>query len=178
MNRITLSGLAGTGKSTVGKLLAEKLNYTFISIGNYSREYALTEYGLTINEFQLLCKKDKSIDQKLDKKFGEDCNHQNNIVVDYRLGFHFVKNAFNVLLKVSDEIAIQRIQAADRKHETIDIASINARNHEMRQRFIDFYHLDFTDERNFHLVVDTDTLAPEEIANLLIDKFKDYEKSF
>lgn len=35
--RISISGLAGSGKSTVGKLLSEKLNYEFVSVGNYSR---------------------------------------------------------------------------------------------------------------------------------------------
>ena len=171
MDRITLSGLAGTGKSTIGKLLSKRLEYEFISMGNYSREYAMKNYGLTINEFQTICMEDKSIDKKLDEKFREDCNSRNNIVVDYRLGFYFVKEAFHILLKVSDQTAVKRIQAAARTNESVDIHSINARNKEMKQRFIDFYNLDFTDEGNFHLVVDTDTLLPDEITDLIIDKF-------
>ena len=49
--KITLSGFAGTGKSTVGKMIQEKLNFEFISIGNYTRNYAKETYGMTINEF-------------------------------------------------------------------------------------------------------------------------------
>lgn len=49
--KITLSEVVASGKSTVGKLLAEQLGYKFISIGNKTRERAERE-GLTIFEFQ------------------------------------------------------------------------------------------------------------------------------
>jgi len=42
--RITLSGFAGTGKSTVGKILANELEFEFISVGDFSREFAEKEY--------------------------------------------------------------------------------------------------------------------------------------
>lgn len=103
--RITLSGFAGSGKSTVGKILCDKLDYKFVSVGDSSREIA-KERGLTINEFQEECKKDPKLDDLIDNKFTQLCNESNNIVADYRLGFHFIKNAFHVLLKISDEITL------------------------------------------------------------------------
>jgi len=48
-----MSGKAGSGKGTVSKLLAEKLDYKYISIGNMKRELATT-MGLTISEFNAL----------------------------------------------------------------------------------------------------------------------------
>jgi len=47
---ITMSGKNGSGKGTVSKLLAEKLGYEYISIGNMKRELA-TAMGMTISEF-------------------------------------------------------------------------------------------------------------------------------
>jgi len=48
-----MSGKAGSGKGTITKLLADKLAYTHISIGNMKRELATT-MGLTISEFNAL----------------------------------------------------------------------------------------------------------------------------
>jgi len=176
MNKITLSGFAGTGKSTVGKILQNRLNYEFVSVGNFSREFAQRKFGLTINEFQEKCKKGPELDDLIDEKFKQFCNETENIVADYRLGFYFVRNAFNVLLKVSDTVAVERIQNADRKKENTDIASIQKRNQEMRQRFIDKYGVDFTNENNYDLVIDTDKLTPEEIAEKITSRMQHIEK--
>jgi len=173
--KITISGLAGTGKSTVGKLLADKINYSYFSIGDFSREIAKSK-GLTINEFQIQCKKDKSLDRLIDKAFLKKCNFSKNIVIDYRLGFHFVKEAINILLTVSDEIAVDRIQNAKRKNESINAISIQKRNNDMKNRFIKTYNIDFTDKNNYHLVIDTDNKSPNEVIILIINKLTIFKK--
>jgi cytidylate kinase len=38
--KITIFGLAGSGTSTIGKLLCEKLGYKFMSSGNIMRSWA------------------------------------------------------------------------------------------------------------------------------------------
>jgi predicted cytidylate kinase len=169
MNRkITLSGNAGSGKSTVGKLIAQKLGYEFVSVGDFSRKYAEKEFGLSINEFQGKCKQLPELDDLIDKKFKEHCNKHDSIVADYRLGFKFVENAFHVLLKVSDEMAFLRIRQSNRKQEDTDLENIKERNRTMRQRFIDKYGVDFTDESNYNLVIDTDSTNPNAILDLII----------
>ncbi|MDR0612972.1 MAG: cytidylate kinase family protein [Dysgonamonadaceae bacterium] len=170
--KITLSGNIGTGKSTVGKLLAEKSGYKFISVGNFSREFAQKEFGLTINEFQEKCKQQPELDDLIDQKFKQYCNEHDNIVADYRLGFHFIENSFNILLKVSENVSVQRVQSANRKTEFVDTGSIRQRNQEMKQRFIDKYHVDFTDESNYNLVIDTDESSPETIINTIINSYE------
>ncbi len=176
--KITLSGFAGTGKSTVGKILQKKLDFEFISIGNYSRDFAKSKYGLNINEFQEKCKKEPQLDKQIDEYFKEYCNHHDKIIVDYRLGFKFVNNSFNVLLTVSDKIAAERIKNANRKDENISSEGIKDRNTKMRQRFINLYNVDFTDEKNYHLTVNTDDLTPENVADLIIEKFKNTISNF
>ena len=174
MNKITLSGFAGTGKSTAGEILRDKLEYEFVSVGDFSRDYA-QKMGLTINEFQKKCEKEPELDDLIDEKFKQLCNEKENIVADYRLGFHFVKNAFNVLLKVSDKVAAERIKKANRKKESTDIESIKKRNQEMKQRFIDKYGIDFTNENNYDLVINTDQTR-ENIAETIISQMQNIEK--
>ena len=52
--RITISGKAGSGKSTVAKLLSEKLNLRHYSIGDLMRAIA-DEKGLNLLELNKIC---------------------------------------------------------------------------------------------------------------------------
>jgi|GEM_PF-1428927 ATP-dependent DNA helicase RecG len=49
--KIVLTGNAGSGKSTVGKMLAERLGVDFLSIGDICRKKAVS-LGMDINQFQ------------------------------------------------------------------------------------------------------------------------------
>ncbi|WP_036448684.1 (d)CMP kinase [Mycoplasmoides pirum] len=53
MFQIAIDGPAGSGKSTIAKLLATKLNFVYISTGKYYRTYAyiIKKFNLTIDEF-------------------------------------------------------------------------------------------------------------------------------
>lgn len=179
MKIITLSGMAGSGKSTIGKLLAEKLDWEFVSIGNYSREYALDKFNLNINEFQAYCKEHPEVDQEIDKHFINKINSTRNIVVDYRLGHLFINEALHVYLDVSEEEAINRLLKAKR-HKEFDQqdpifikGEMNKRNDAMRKRFIDIYGADFTDINNYDLIINTDNYPIfNDIANLIIAQLK------
>lgn len=171
-NKITLSGFAGSGKSTIGKLIQEELKFEFISVGNYSREFAKKNYGMTINEFQEQCKTNPALDKSIDEKFTKECNSKENIIIDYRLGFHFINNAFHVLLTVSDKNASKRIGLDKRTNEVISTRAIKSRNKAMRDRFQKNYLIDFTNKNNYDLVIDTDNLTPTEITSLIVKQYQ------
>jgi len=168
--KITLSGKAGAGKSTVGKILAQKLDFEFISIGNWTREYALKNYNMNINQFQEYCSLHPEVDKLIDIKMSENCNLKDNIIIDYRLGFHFIKNSLNIYLNVSDAIAFERINIANRINEDITKDDIDKRNQEMCFRFIKTYGVDINNLKNYDLVINTDQLTPEQIVNKIIVK--------
>lgn len=64
---ITIFGLTGTGTSTCGKILAQKLNYDFLSTGNLIRKMA-QERNMSLNEPEEEMKEDTKIDIEFDKK--------------------------------------------------------------------------------------------------------------
>lgn len=157
--KITLSGCVGSGKTTVGKLLATKLQYDFISIGNKTRRFADT-HGMTITQFQEKCLSNPEIDRKIDLEFSSECNIAENLVIDYRLGFKFVINAFHIFLKVSEETAIARLKDANREKETYE--TISQRNDFFKNQFLNTYGVDYTIPKNYDLIVDVEQFSSAE----------------
>jgi cytidylate kinase len=103
----------------------------------------------------------------------ESCNLKNNLIIDYRLGFHFIKNSFNIYLNVTDAVAFARINNANRINEDITKDDIDKRNQEMCFRFIKTYGVDINNLKNYDLVINTDQLTPEQIVKKIIVKLND-----
>ena len=171
--KIILSGNAGSGKSTVGKMLAERLGVNFLSVGDICREKAIS-MGMDINQFQEYLKSYPNFDIEMDGYIAEYARKQTNYVLDYRLGFHFVPESFKVLLQVSEKTALHRILSRNGKDEYFSyglvdekILLLRTRNELMRQRFIEIYSVDFCVESHYDLVIDSDTRSPNEIVELI-----------
>ena len=64
---ITISGTSGSGKSTVGQLLKEKLKMNYIYSGQIFRETA-KKYKMSLEEFGKYCENNENIDKELDEK--------------------------------------------------------------------------------------------------------------
>jgi len=166
--RITLSGEVASGKSTIGKILAEKLNYTFVSIGNKTREFAKSQ-GKSIVEFQRECLTNSNIDKQIDQQFSDECNASENLIIDYRLGFKFILNAFHIYLKISADTATERLLNANRNNETHE--TISEQNATFKNQFLNAYQIDFTAEENYNLIIDVEDFeTPEKLAEYILDK--------
>lgn len=152
-SRITLSGEVASGKTKIGELLAKELGYKFVSLGNKTRELAAS-MGLSIVEFQEYCFQHPEMDLKLDREFAAECNNEKGLIIDYRMGYKFIEDSFNVFLKVSPETAIERLKKANRENETHE--TIEKRNNSFKNQFLNAYGEDYTDKNNYDLVIDTD----------------------
>ena len=64
---ISISGTPGSGKSTVGEILAKRLGFEHYSMGDFQRSLA-QEKGITILELLELEKKDPKLDKRVDEK--------------------------------------------------------------------------------------------------------------
>ncbi len=165
---IILSGKAGSGKTSVGHLLARSLDYEFLSMGNFSRDHARTYHDMDINQFQDYCKAHPDVDAQLDDWFVRDITTKvaagHRLVVDYRLGVHFFPKARSIFLEVSDAVAAYRVTA--RKDETGE--TVEARNENMRHRLLAAYGFDFTDLSKYKLTICTDLLGEAEVLTAII----------
>jgi radical S-adenosyl methionine domain-containing protein 2 len=168
--KITLSGEVASGKTTVGKIIANRIGFEFTSIGEKTRLKA-ESLGLSIAEFQRKCLSNPKLDREMDAAFSKHCNSTNDLIIDYRLGFHFVRDSFHVFLRVSEKTAIERVKNAGRSNETH--ITVSERNQSFRQQFLSTYNVDYTKQDCYDLIVDVeDFKGPEEIADYILTQLR------
>ncbi len=168
---ITISGDPGAGKSSVAERVAERLGYRYVSIGILMRELAKRR-GITLLALGEQAKTDPSIDRYLDdhqRKLGDD----DRVVIDSRLGFHFVPESFKVFLSVSDEVAAQRVHGNRREDVAGQdfskvLADLRERKHLEYLRYRKHYGVDLSDRSRFDLVIETDGKGIEEIVGQIL----------
>jgi len=173
---ITLSGKAGSGKSTVAKQLAKKLKLKHYSIGDIMRQIA-KERNVSLNELSKLAEKDKTIDLELDKKQIE-LRDKNDFIIDGRLTAYFLPFAdLKVFLDCIDKTRTERILKEKRKDEksksiTELIKKIKQREQSERKRYEKLYKIDYYDQKFYDLMIDTTNLSIEEVVDNIMEVVK------
>ena len=189
---ITIAGKLGSGKSTTANRVAETLGFTRASTGDFMR-FMASERGMTLEELSVIAETDSSIDAELDdhnKKIGE----REGVVLDSRLGFHFIPDSFKVFLDLDSRVAAKRI-LKDKEHnpnrhqeskngfdtEEAIVESIESRLASERKRYKEKYGIeDQTAHENFDLVIDTG--SPEYDGNIqgvvdrVVESFKEWSR--
>lgn len=176
---ITISGLPGSGKGTVGKRVAKALGYTYLSVGGMLGEIA-SELGITINDLLKKGEKDPSADHKVDdhqRRIGEE---RDNIVVDGRLSWYFIPHSFKVYIKVDLEEGARRIwkdrdNRPDEKYSSLKETEekLQERIEMEKTRYIKMYKgINPHDERHYDYVLDTTSLTIEGATGTLLDRIR------
>jgi len=180
--RITISGKAGSGKSTVAKLLSEKLKLKHYSIGDLMRAMAI-EKGMALLELNKLAERDKSIDFELDNKLKELGKKKDNFVVDGRLTAFFIPKAeVRVFLRTNDKVRAGRI-LKDKRHQEKGksikevVVNIGKREESEKKRYQKYYGVNYLDKNLYNLMIDTTKLSPDEVVGKIIKFVKSKQKS-
>ena len=170
---ITIGGRAGSGKSTIVKLLAKKLDLNHYSIGDLQRNIA-REKGVSLLELSKMEEEDPSIDKELDdeqKRLGED---EDNFAIDGRLCHIFIPNAKKVFLDASESIRANRLLGDNREGKDLKEIKSNMSKREASEvkRFKEYYDVDPYDKSKYDIVINTDKLSPEEIVEEIVNQTK------
>ena len=172
--KITIFGFAGSGTSTIGKLLAEKLNYKFMSSGNIMRELA-NKKNLSIEDFEKeFCESDFNFDFELDNKvkgFGEK---NNNFIFESRMAWNFIPHSFKIYLKCSEQIRYKRICEREEKNfnEIKKITEFREKKFFNRMKKIYPKIIFPPNEKNFDFFINVEKILPDEIIQKILEKLK------
>ncbi|MEI7649060.1 MAG: AAA family ATPase, partial [Methanomicrobiales archaeon] len=90
--RITVSGLPGSGTTSLSRYLSERHGFSLISAGEVFRQLA-REHHMELAEFGRLAEADSSFDKMIDARQKEIAGQQDNIIVEGRLSGWMVENA-------------------------------------------------------------------------------------
>jgi len=172
---VTISGHAGSGKSTVAKELAKKLEYKHYSNGDFMRQMAV-ERDVTLIELSRMAETDKSIDKEIDDRQIKIGKEEDNFIIDSRLGWHFMPDAVKIFLTVDAEVAYNRIYSDKSDKRDVEkisdkdklISEILERRKSENKRYKEYYGIDQEDLSNYDLLIDTSEMTVEQIVENIL----------
>ncbi len=170
--KITIFGLAGTGKTTAGKSLAEMLGYEYKSSGNMFRELAQSK-GMTVNELDKASLTTDEYDKWLDEHVESYGKENDNFVFESRLAWHFIPDSFKIRLYCDFDERVQRI--AGRENKNIEIAKSETldREEHIFERYKNYYKIENIDSpENFDLNINTTNTSPKRVLEIINEVLK------
>ena len=171
--KITLSGTLGSGKSTVGKLLAAQLNIPFFSTGMFFRDFAKVR-DMDALQANLNAEDNREIDDYVDGRILALDAELDSFILDSRMAWHFVKAPTRFYLHADPRIAAQRV-FRDRSRDTesyvnIDeaVEKIAERAASEQKRYLGLYGVDISELANYQHRIDTTQADPDAIADCIV----------
>jgi cytidylate kinase len=172
MVSITISGMPGSGKSTVAELLKDKLGLRYVYSGMIFRETA-KKYNMSLEEFGKYCEKNSKIDKELDDRQLEILR-EGGVILEGRLsGWLAHRNkipAFKVSLVADLDTRAQRIVKREEGSIEKRKKEILERERSEFLRYKKYYKIDIKDNSIYDLVIDTKDKTPEDIVDIIIEK--------
>jgi len=196
---ITISGSAGSGKSTMARIMLKKLNAKRVYVGGIRRELARSK-GMSLEELNVYGQKHPETDVDVDKaaaaKARELSLDGSNVIVEGRVMYHFLPESLKIFLKTDVTVAAKRIflemqdeEAKAKRNEGEPQSveelekSILRREESDAMRYKKYYGIDHRLESNYDYVLDTTDLSVEQVTDKVMEfleskKVKIQEKAY
>ncbi len=176
--KISLAGDLGSGKSTVGKILAEKLGAEVYSTGTIQRAIAL-KMGMTTLQLNQYMETHPEIDGMIDDGLRALEHEDKKLIIDSRMAWHFVPSSFSVYMAADPYISAERIMNAGRESEPFSsveeaVRSVTDRRKSEMIRYTHLYGVNIKDLENYDYVIDTSYVSPETVAEHILAHFEKY----
>jgi len=165
---ITVSGLYGSGKTTVSRILAKKLGLRYVCTGSIVRKLA-ADNGMSLIDFEKkIAEKDKKYDKMVDDMQRQEAK-AGDVVIDSRLGGWFVDANLKVWLDAPVSVRSQRVSV--RENVSVEEAKkrIIERDGSDVERYKNYYKIDLNDTSVYDMIIDTSKLSPEEIVSKILE---------
>lgn len=159
-----MSGWSGTGKSTLAKKLAKRLNLEYFSVGNWFRKKAKAA-GKDIADFMKDAPKDMhlQVDNHV-KQIARD----SNVVIDARLAGWMAEDAnFKIFLTAPVEVRAERAAGRNSTERAEERKHIIKRDDQDCKNYKRIYGIDLRDLSVYDLVLNTARLNADEVADIV-----------
>lgn len=169
---ISFCGPAGSGKSTMAKMLSKKLDWPRYYIGGIRRQKA-AERGMTLAEYNKLGEMSPETDIEVDeyqKKLGET---EDNFIIEGRTSWHFIPHSLKIYIDVDEEIGASRVftslQEKNERNEDSELKTVAdvLASHQKRKisdikRYKKYYNFDVYDKSNYDFIINSSNQSKEE----------------
>lgn len=167
---VTVGGLAGTGTSTLSRLLAAHLDLPYTYAGALFRQEAARR-DMSLAEFGELCQRDPSVDRSLDER-QLALLREGGVLLEGRmagwLAEHHGVEAFTVWVVCEEEVRMQRIAQRDGGDPDEQRARTREREASEHRRFLEYHGADLRELSIYDLVLDSTELAPTALAEAVL----------
>lgn len=160
---ITISGLAGSGTTTVGDQLGVRLGWAYLNAGAVFRGLA-QEAGLSLAELGRRAEANGCIDRQLDERLVAQARERAPVVVEGRLTGWMAQRhqlpALKVWLQAARAVRAERVGQREGKPRAQALAETRQREASEAQRFAAHHQIAISDLSVYDLVVDTECCDP------------------
>lgn len=166
--RITVSGLPGSGTTSLARHISDTLHTGMISAGEVFRQMA-QEYGMDLAAFGKRAESDPSFDRLIDERQREIARSHDDIVVEGRLSGWFVTEAdLKIWLFAPLECRVARIQTRDAVADRAAAAQMTRERESCEaQRYRSYYGIDIDDMSPYHLILNSEHWSVGELGALV-----------
>ncbi len=175
---ISISGLHGTGKSTIAKLMAERLGILYYSTGQAFRDLA-KEKKMSLEEYTNFVENHPDVDKDLDNKV-VNMAKKGNIIIDSQLSGHILKSIanFRIHLTCPLELRVKRMSDRDQTSFEEKLKETTLREKSELERFKKLYDIDLSDKNSinefFDLIINTENFSIEEVLDQILSELKNF----
>jgi cytidylate kinase len=155
--RITVSGLPGSGTTSLSRYLAERTGYTMISAGEVFRQLA-EEHAMDLATFGRLAREDPAYDRMIDARQKKIAEERDNIIVEGRLSGWMVEGAdLKIWLYAPIGCRIKRIAFRDQVADEETAKGLTLEREQCEAvRYQAYYSIDIGDLSIYHLILNSE----------------------
>ena len=166
---ITITGLPGSGKTTIAKELAKHLHMKCYALGDLFRKIAKHKRASVLD----LSRKSEKIVDEMDALQKKIARTHKNAIIDSRLGAYLIKNAhIRIYIYAPLKTRVKRIAQRDKTSYNESYHQTLAREREELKHYKKRYNIDYRNKKLYNIILNTNKLKLNEGIKKVINKIE------